>query len=208
MTDPIAEATEALARGELVIFPTDTVYGLAARPDDAAATHRLFTAKRRSDHLPVPILAGSLGEAHHLAEFDERAELLAAAWPGPITMVLPRAAKARGWSIGGDVRTVGVRIPKHPLALALLARTGPLAVTSANRSQEPPLEDADALAAVFGEDVAVYLCQDAPLSGVASTVVDLTSPEPQILRAGAVSPADVARFLAGEEPLLDSRPSP
>ena len=208
MTDPIEEAAEALARGQLVIFPTDTVYGLAARPDDPAATERLFTAKGRSYDLPIPVLAGSLAAAHHVGEFDERAELLAQAWPGPITLVLPRAAESYGWKIGGDGRTVGVRVPKHPLALALLALSGPLAVTSANRSGKPPLEDAEALTAEFDDDVAVYLCQDARPAGVASTVVDLTRVEPLILRVGAVSDADVARFLAGEGPLLDSRPSP
>ena len=208
VTDPIAEAAEALARGELVVFPTDTVYGLAARPDDAAATQRLFAVKGRSHDLPLPILAGSLAAAHVVAQFDERAELLAAAWPGPITLVLPRAADTLGWSLGGDGRTVAVRIPKHPLALALLARSGPLAVTSANRSGAPPLEDAEALAAVFDEEVAVYLCQDGPLAGAASTVVDLMAAEPRILRTGALSAADIARFLAGEGPLLDSRPSP
>lgn len=207
MTDPIADASEALGRGQLVIFPTDTVYGLAARPDDTAATRRLFLAKHRSDQLATPILVGSLADAHLVAEFNERAELLTAAWPGPITLVLSRTAASRGWSLGGDGRTVGVRIPKHPLALALLARTGPLAVTSANRSGAPPLGDGDALAAEFGDRVAVYLCQEASLGGAASTVVDLTGSEPVILRIGAISEDDISRFLAGEGPLLDSRPS-
>ena len=125
-----------------------------------------------------------------------------------VERVLPRAAETLGWSLGGDGRTVAVRIPKHPLALALLAVSGPLAVTSANRSGAPPLEDAEALAAVFDEEVAVYLCQDGPLAGAASTVVDLMAAEPRILRTGALSAADIARFLAGEGPLLDSRPSP
>ena len=89
MTDPIEEAAEALARGQLVIFPTDTVYGLAARPDEAAATGRLFAAKRRSHDLPIPVLVGSLDAAHQVGKFDDRAERLAAAWPGPITLVLP-----------------------------------------------------------------------------------------------------------------------
>jgi tRNA threonylcarbamoyl adenosine modification protein (Sua5/YciO/YrdC/YwlC family) len=205
--DPITEAAEALSRGDLVVFPTDTVYGLAARPDDAAATQKIFAAKHRPEGLTLPVLVGSVEDAHAVAEFDERAELLAAAWPGPVTLVLPRTVRSMGWSLGGEGGTVGVRIPKHPLALAILARTGPLAVTSANRSGEPPLQDADSLAAVFGDDVAVYLCQDAALSGAASTVVELTGAEPMILRSGEVSEADVARFLAGEGPLLDSRPS-
>jgi tRNA threonylcarbamoyl adenosine modification protein (Sua5/YciO/YrdC/YwlC family) len=207
VTDPITEAAEALARGDLVVFPTDTVYGLAARPEDAAATKKVFAVKQRQEGLALPILAGSFDDAHRVAEFDERAELLAVAWPGPLTLVLPRAARAMGWNLGGEAGTVGVRIPRHPLALAILARTGPLAVTSANRSGEPPLQDAGSLAAAFGDAVAVYLCQEAMLSGAASTVVDLTGAEPRILRSGEVSEADIARFLAGEGPLLDSRPS-
>ncbi len=208
MKDPLEAATMALARGDLVIFPTDTVYGLAARPDDPAAIRKLFLAKRRPDDRAIPILASSAADAHRVAIFGEPAERLAAAWPGPITLVLLRTEESAHWDLGGDVATVAVRIPRHPLALALLARTGPLAVTSANLSGRPPLEDADSLAGAFGDEVAVYLCQDAPLSGPASTVVDVTAQAPHILRAGAVPEADIARLLAGEGPLLDSRPSP
>jgi tRNA A37 threonylcarbamoyladenosine synthetase subunit TsaC/SUA5/YrdC len=103
---------------------------------------------------------------------------------------------------------VGLRIPHHPLALALLARSGPLAVTSANLSGEPPAREADSLAAAFGEQVAVYLCEEAPLVGAESTVIDVTGAEPHILRAGAMAEEEILRFLDGEWPLLDSRPSP
>ena len=123
-------------------------------------------------------------------------------------MVLPRTAASKGWELGGEAGTVGVRIPHHPLALALLARSGPLAVTSANRSGEPPARDADALATVFGDQVAVYLCEEAPLAATASTVLDATGPEPRILRPGAITEDDIRRFLDGLGPLLDSRPSP
>ena len=208
MRDPLEDAVDALSRGDLVIFPTDTVYGLAARPDDPAAVRKLFLVKRRADDLGVPVLVASVVDAHRVALFDAPAERLAAAWPGPMTLVMPRTAESAYWDLGGDAATVAVRIPRHPLALALLARTGPLAVTSANVSGRPPLEDADSLAGAFGDEVAVYLCQEAPLSGPASTVVDLTGEAPRVLRAGAVPEADIARLLAGEGPLLDSRPSP
>ncbi len=208
MRDPLEDAVDALSRGDLVIFPTDTVYGLAARPDDAAAVRKLFLVKRRPDDLGVPVLVASVVDAHRVALFDAPAERLAAAWPGPITLVLARTAESAHWDLGGDAATVAVRIPRHPLALALLARTGPLAVTSANVSGRPPLEDADSLAGAFGDEVAVYLCQEASLSGPASTVVDLTGEPPCVLRVGAVPEADVAQLLAGEGPLLDSRPSP
>jgi tRNA threonylcarbamoyl adenosine modification protein (Sua5/YciO/YrdC/YwlC family) len=208
VTDPIADAADALLRGGLVVFPTDTVYGLAARPDDPDATGRLFLVKHRPEGLTIPVLVGSMEDARRVGVFDGSAERLAMAWPGAVTLVLPRTRESHGWSLGGDGETVGVRIPKHQLALALLTRTGPLAVTSANRSGEPPLEDAASLAAGFGDDVAVYLCEEAPLSGAASTVVGCLGGDPVIIRAGAVSDSDIARFLAGEGPLLDSRPSP
>lgn len=208
MRDPLDDAVAALARGDLVIFPTDTVYGLAARPDGAAAVRKLFQAKRRPDDLGVPVLVASAAEAHRLARFDGPAERLATAWPGPITLVLPRTRESEPWDLGGDAATVAIRVPRHPLALALLARTGPLAVTSANVSGRPPLEDADSLAGAFGDDVAIYLCLDAPLHGSPSTVVDLTGEAPRVLRAGIVPEADIARLLASEGPLLDSRPSP
>jgi tRNA threonylcarbamoyl adenosine modification protein (Sua5/YciO/YrdC/YwlC family) len=208
VTGPLEDAVEALARGELVIFPTDTVYGLAARPDEPSATARLFEAKRRPQALTLPVLVGSMAQARTVARFDERAERLSAAWPGPLTVVLPRTQECRGWELGGEARTVGVRMPHHPLALALLARSGPLAVTSANLSGEPPAREADSLAAAFGEKVAVYLCEEAPLVGAASTVIDLTGTEPRILRAGAMTEVEIFRFLDGKWPLLDSRPSP
>ncbi len=208
MRDPLEDAVDALSRGDLVIFPTDTVYGLAARPDDPAAIRKLFLAKRRPDDRAIPILASSAADAHRVAIFGESAERLAAVWPGPITLVLLRTEESAHWDLRGDETTVAVRIPRHPLALALLARTGPLAVTSANVSGRPPLEDADSLAEAFGDDVAVYLGQEAPLSGPASTVVDLTGEAPRVLRAGAVPEADIAQLLAGEGPLLESRSSP
>lgn len=208
MMDPIQDAVDALERGDLVVFPTDTVYGIAARPQDPAALRKLFLAKQRADDRAIPVLAGSAADAHRVAMFDGPAERLAAAWPGPITLILPRTEESAPWDLGGDPATVGVRIPRHLLALALLGQTGPLAVTSANRSGEPPLEDADSLARAFGDDVAVYLCQEASLSGTASTVVDLTGEVPRILRAGAVSEADIARSLGEGGPLLNSRPSP
>jgi L-threonylcarbamoyladenylate synthase len=206
---PIADAAAAVRAGRLVVFPTDTVYGIGTRPDDAAATARLFDAKRRPRHLELPVLAATVGEMRRLAGFDDRAERLAATyWPGGLTLVLARTSASAGWDLGGDPGTVGVRIPHHPLTLALLAQTGPMAVTSANRSGEPPAETCDALEAAFGDDVAIYLCQEEPPAGTASTVVDLAHGDVRVLREGAVAAEAVARLLSGKDPLLDSPLSP
>ena len=209
MADPLREAVRAVEAGRLVIFPTDTVYGLGARPDDPVATTRVFAAKARPPSLELPVLVANAAQARGVGVLDERAERLAAAWwPGPLTLVVPRATASRGWELGGDPETVGLRVPHHPMALALIAATGPMAVTSANRSGAPPATTCEELAATFGDVVEVYLCQDEPLRGAASTVVDLAHGPMGILRQGAVDLADIERRMAGEGPLLDSPLSP
>ncbi len=206
--DPIAEAVAAALRGELIVLPTDTVFGIGTRPDDADATERLFAAKHRPSDLSLPVLIASPDDAATVARVDDRATRLAEAyWPGAVTLVLPRADRARGWALGNDRETVGVRVPAHPLAVAVLSRTGPLAVTSANRSGEPPARTCDELVATFGDLVSVYLCEDEPLEGAASTVIDLAHGEPRVLREGGVALEDVRRLLAAEGPLLHSGPS-
>jgi tRNA threonylcarbamoyl adenosine modification protein (Sua5/YciO/YrdC/YwlC family) len=189
----IDDAAAAIGRGGLVVLPTDTVYGLGARPDDPRATAAIFEAKGRPRDLTLPVLVATVEEARRAAVFDGRAARLAdACWPGPITIVLPRTERSRGWDLGGETGSIGVRVPDHPVALELLGRTGPLAVTSANRSGEPPATHTEALTAAFGDRVAVYLTEDAPLVGSASTVVDLLGPEPVILRRGDVDAAVIA----------------
>ncbi len=205
--DPIEDASEAVRRGELIVFPTDTVYGIGADPRDPAATAHVFDAKRRPRDLTLPVLAATLEVARTLARFDDRAERMTAAfWPGPLTVVLPRAPVSRTWDLGGDSATIGLRVPSHPLAFAVLSATGPLATTSANRSGEPPAGTCDELHAAFGGLVAVYLCQEDRLEGAASTVVDLTRRDARILRAGGVDADHIAQLLGGRAPLLDSPP--
>jgi len=193
--EAVDAAVAAVRRGELVVLPTDTVYGIGARPDDAAATAAIFEAKGRPRDLTLPVLAATAEEARRAAVFDGRAARLAATyWPGPLTLVLPRTAHSRGWDLGGDGVSIGVRVPDQPIALELLRRTGPLAVTSANRSGEPPAEDLAALTSTFGDRVTVYLTTDEPLVGSASTIVGLLGPEPSILRRGDVDPSIIAEL--------------
>jgi len=206
MSDPVTEAARAARAGSLIVFPTDTVYGLGSAP---AATARVFEAKQRPEHLALPILVASINLAREVARFDERADRLARAlWPGALSLVLARTPLSAPWSLGGDAETVAVRVPAHPLARAMLAQAGPLAVTSANRSGEPPATTCEGLRAVFGDLVEVYLCEEEPLEGAASTVVDLAHGRPAILRAGDIDAATITRFLPAGDPLLDSPPSP
>lgn len=205
----VEAAAEAALAGALIVFPTDTVYGIGTRPDPPEATARLFRAKARDRDTPLPVLVHSFEAARELAVFDERAERLAAVfWPGALTLILPRTAASSGWDLGGDGATVGLRIPAHRLAAALLAATGPLATSSANRSGEPPATTCDDVRRTFGDLVAAYLCADDPLDGAASTVLDLAHGAPALVRRGDLAPEEIERFLPRGEPLLDSPPSP
>ena len=190
MSDPVERVVRAVSRGRLVVLPTDTVYGIGTRPDDPEATARLFEAKGRPRDLTLPVLVASTASAREIAVFDERAETLAFRfWAGPLTLVLPRTDASRGWALGGDPATVGVRMPHHPLALAVLARSGPLAITSANRTAQPTPSTCEDLERVFGDAVEVYLCEPEPLENAASTVVDLAHGQLRVLRAGSIPEA-------------------
>jgi L-threonylcarbamoyladenylate synthase len=189
----IDEAVELLCAGSVVAIPTDTVYGLAARLDDDASVQRLFAAKDRPASLPVAVLCASTEAAMRIATtWPPAASTLATRyWPGPLTLVVDadRALVARLGSDGG----VGIRVPRDPLCGAVLERTGPLAVTSANRHGEPPATSAaDVLAAVV--DIAGVL-DDGTRDGVVSTVLDLTGPLPVVVRDGAVPRAELLDVL-------------
>ena len=180
-------AVRALDEGQLVVLPTDTVYGVGARGDVPGATVRLFEAKRRPRGLTLPVLAADAGQAWAVAVPDDRARRMAARfWPGPLTLVLPRTEVAEGWDLGEARNTVGVRVPAHGVSQVLLRLTGSLPVTSANLSGEPTPPDCGEVRAVLGDAVAVYLCAG-PGGGAASTVLDLTGPSPRLLREGAIS---------------------
>lgn len=195
--EPGLDAAElVLAAGRLVVFPTDTVYGVAARPDVPDATGRIFEAKGRPRTLTLPVLADR-DQAAGVAAFDPRAEALANRfWPGALTIVLPRTELAAGWDLGEEQATVGVRMPAHQDALALLRRTGPLAVTSANRSGEPTPTTCEGVRSALATSVAVYLCGGST-SNTPSTVVDLTGPAPRVVRAGAIATEEVLAAAAG-----------
>lgn len=190
-------AERALEAGGCLVFPTDTVYGLAARPDLVEATDRIFEIKHRPRGLTLPVLVAGTADAQAIARFDERAMTLAHEfWPGGLTLVLPRREGSLAWNLGEERETIGVRVPASGLAVALLARTGPLAVTSANRSGEPTPATCEAVREALGDAVDLYICGGAGNGDVPSTVVDLTADEPRLLRAGVVPPDDVFTALS------------
>ena len=199
-SEVLAAAARALAHGSLVVLPTETVYGIACRPDEALATERVFAAKRRPHGLNLPVLAAAAETAWELGVPDDRATRLAEAfWPGPLTMVLPRSSRSRPWELGDRRESIALRVPDLALTSSLLRRAGPMAATSANVSGEPPLSHRNELVATFGQSVAVYLVLArgiAPPHGHPSTVVDLTGEELRVLRQGPLSEERVRAMVA------------
>jgi tRNA threonylcarbamoyl adenosine modification protein (Sua5/YciO/YrdC/YwlC family) len=180
-------AVAELRVGGVVGVPTDTVYGIAADPFLRDAVARLFEVKRRPGIKPIPILASGPEQAATIGVLDDRTRRACRRhWPGGLTVIVNRVPGLPEWIGDPDRDTVGVRVPDHPVALELLAAYGPLAVTSANRSGEPPAPDHVSARASLGDDVTVYLPGRGANAG-ASTVVDLTGPEPRVLREGPVT---------------------
>ncbi len=183
----LIRAQEVLRAGGLVAFPTDTVYGLGAEIGNAEAVAQLNRIKGRKESKAIPVLAAHVVDLRQVTKpLPDMAKLLAARfWPGPLTLVVWRSPDLIPEV--SPFETVGVRIPDHPLTLAFLAQTGPLAVTSANRTGSPdPLSAADVLAELNG---AFDLLLDGGLApgGMASSVVDCTQEEPRLLRRGPIS---------------------
>ena len=182
--DALPLALEILKGGGLIAFPTDTVYGMGALAFDGAAVESIYIAKDRPAEKAIPVL---IGDADDLAKVSldvpEIAMKLAARfWPGPLTLVVPKHPDLP--EAVSAAPTVGVRVPDHPVAQALLRAAGPMAVTSANLSgQLSPVTAQEVFAQLSGR-IALILDGGKTPGGVPSTVVDCTGVEPQILRAG------------------------
>ncbi|MDT4911017.1 MAG: L-threonylcarbamoyladenylate synthase [Pseudonocardiales bacterium] len=185
--DAIRSAAHAVSTGELVVLPTDTVYGLGADAFDTVAVGDLLRVKGRGRDMPVPVLVGSWSTIDGLVSVvDARTrDLIEAFWPGGLTLVVNHAPSLT-WDLGESGGTVAVRMPLHPVAIELLEDTGPMAVSSANRHGQPAAQTAAEARAQLGDDVAVYLEDGQALGGVASTIVDVTAGRPRILRLGAI----------------------
>ncbi|MDH2415371.1 L-threonylcarbamoyladenylate synthase [Nocardioides sp. CER19] len=180
-------AARAVTRGELVVIPTDTVYGIGADAFDPVAVKALLDAKGRGREMPPPVLVASATTLDALAVgVPEWARALTEAfWPGALTLVCHQQSSLQ-WDLGETRGTVAVRVPDHPVAIEVLERTGPLAVSSANRTGMPAATDADAAEEMLGHAVAV-LVDSGPTSGPEpSTIVDATGEAPRLLRLGAI----------------------
>ena len=194
-------AQAAVDRGDLVVVPTDTVYGLAADAFEAAAVQRLLDAKGRTREMPPPVLIGSPTTLEALVEElpPWLRTMTQELWPGPLTVIC-RQQPSLSWDLGETHHTVAVRMPDDPVALALLKQTGPLAVSSANLTGEPAATTVDDAERMLGDAVAVYLDAGTSPGGVASTILDTTASVPRLLREGPVDLAALHAFNNTIEP--------
>lgn len=192
----IAAATGALRRGELVIVPTDTVYGIAADAFSPLAVMSLLGAKGRGREMPPPVLISNVGTINALARDIPGwvHDLVDQFWPGPLTVVCNQQSSLQ-WDLGETRGTVAVRMPKDEVALELLGRTGPLAVSSANLTGQPAAVDAAAANAMLGPATAVILDGGPSAAGEGSTILDCTQLQPRILREGALRTPDLTQAL-------------
>lgn len=183
----LEQAAQAARRGELVVLPTDTVYGIGADAFSPSGVAALLAAKGRGRDMPVPVLVGSPRTVEGLATdiTDAGRRLVEAFWPGALTIVVNQQPSL-AWDLGDTDGTVALRMPLHPVAIELLVMVGPMAVSSANRSGEPPASTCDEAVAQLGDAVRVYLDGGPSGDPVPSSIVDLTGPVPLLLRAGAV----------------------
>jgi L-threonylcarbamoyladenylate synthase len=200
-------ARTAVGRGELVVLPTDTVYGVGADAFDASAVQRLLDAKGRGRQSPPPVLIKGLDTLAALTASvpDVVRPLLDEFWPGPLTVIF-RAQPSLTWDLGETRGTVALRMPSHPLALELLEETGPLAVSSANLTGRPAATTAEEARGMLGDSVSVYLeagvvgdgYERRPGANTGSTIVDATAADDGVLRIvrhGVLADTEITRVV-------------
>lgn len=199
LSEGLEAAVRALRAGELVVLPTDTVYGVAADAFEASSVARLLEAKGRGREMPPPVLisAATTLDALAVGVPDWVRALVEEYWPGALTLVC-RQQPSLTWDLGDTLGTVAVRMPRHDVALELLSRSGPTAVTSANLSGQPAATTIEEAHQMLGDSVSVYLdAGPAPDDVQASTILDCTGDTPFVLREGALPLAELRTFLAG-----------
>ena len=193
----LGAAALAIRRGDLVVVPTDTVYGVGCDAFDPDAVTRLLEAKGRGRDMPVPVLISAVITLDALTTGipDWARVLVDRYWPGPLTVVCVHQSSLQ-WDLGDTRGTVAVRMPLHDITLELIQRTGPLAVSSANTTGKPAATNADDAIDMLGDVVAVVLDAGETRSEQPSTIVDCTGDRPRILREGAIPAREIHRVLA------------
>ncbi|WP_344079288.1 L-threonylcarbamoyladenylate synthase [Luedemannella helvata] len=183
----VSAAVEAVKRGDLIVLPTDTVYGIGADAFKPWAVTALLNAKGRGRHMPPPVLIGSRHtlDGLTLSLPAVARDLVEAFWPGALTIVVEQAPSLQ-WDLGDTGGTVAVRMPAHPVALEVLRETGPMAVSSANKTGEPAALTATAAQDQFQYSVSVYLEAGESADQTPSTIVNCVTPVPTVLREGAL----------------------
>lgn len=183
----VEAAVDAVKRGDLVVLPTDTVYGLGADAFKPWAVTALLEAKGRDRQMPPPVLVGTRATLDGLVFNlpDTARDLVEAFWPGALTIVVEHAPSLQ-WDLGDLDGTVAVRMPLHPVALEVLRETGPMAVSSANKTGQPAAVTAEEARSQLGFAVSVYLEAGECPDRTPSTIVDVTGTVPRLLRAGAI----------------------
>ncbi|MFT3872468.1 MAG: L-threonylcarbamoyladenylate synthase [Nocardioides sp.] len=192
----IDAAARAISKGLLLVMPTDTVYGIAADAFDADAVRRLLAAKGRERDMPPPVLIGEIDtvDALMVGLPDYARTLIQKCWPGPLTIV-GKQQESLQWDLGDTFGTVAVRVPRHDLARDLLRRTGPLAVSSANLTGQPAATTAEDAEEMLGDRVRA-LIDAGPAPGVTpSTIIDVTTERPRLLRRGALAVSELNTLL-------------
>lgn len=184
----VTAAVEAVQRGDLVVLPTDTVFGIGGDAFKSWAVTALQNAKGRNRSMPVSVLVGSRNTLDGLVYglSATARDLVEAFWPGGLTIIVEHASSLQ-WDLGETDGKVAVRMPLHPLALEVLRETGPMAVSSANKGDSPPAKTAGDARDQFGYSVSVYLEAAVHPDPTASTIVDLSGSRPVLIRAGSIT---------------------
>ena len=196
----IVAAKAALMRGDCVVIPTDTVYGIAANPFVPKGISNLLTAKQRNQGMPVPVLVPNLDAALALSyQVSDVAKLIMEKfWPGAITLIT-KAHPTLRWELGNSDGTVALRIPLQRTALELLTETGPLGVTSANLSGKSAAANIQDAQLQFGNSVSVYLDSGETPGDLASTIIDATGAQLRVIRAGVISISKIVEITGATE---------
>lgn len=188
LADDLNAAVDCVCSGGILVLPTDTVYGIGALASEPASVMRVLAAKGRGRQMPPPVLVGSIDAIDEVAvDIPAVAYSLARAfWPGALTLIL-QARPDLGWDLGDTFGTIAVRMPDHQATLELLKNTGPLAVTSANTTGNPPAVQIQQAVDYFADNVDLYIDGGPSQGGIASTILNLSDGHPRAVRVGALS---------------------